>query len=108
MASTAGFLVVLLALAFLAESTTEYIFGPFLDATRIRYVALAVGMALTLAFKLNAFKVFFGLETDIPYVGEIVTGLIIGRGSNFLHDFYKTYIEGSATPVPSPPTPPSG
>lgn len=99
MQTAASFIGLLLALAFLVESTTEYIFGPFLDKTYIRYVALAVGVAVCVLFGIDALKEFFGLAANLPFVGSVATGLIIGRGASFLHDFYGQYIKPEAPPA---------
>lgn len=50
----------------------------------MRYSALILGVALSLAFHLN---LFVGLPITVsPTVAAIVTGVLMGRGSNYLHD----------------------
>jgi hypothetical protein len=33
-----------------------------------------------------------GLVVPIPWVGYIITGLLIGRGANFVHDFASRWL----------------
>ncbi|WP_300382969.1 hypothetical protein [Clostridium sp.] len=47
--------------------------------------ALVVSLLITLGTKLDLLSLL-GLETTIPYMGSILTGIIISRGSNFTHD----------------------
>jgi hypothetical protein len=68
-----------LALAFLAESLTEYLFAAPLSAARlpadvIRYVAVAVGVLLAWAYDLD------------------ITRDVLGRGASYVHDFYGSYL----------------
>lgn len=86
-------------LAFIGESTVEYLFGriervkPYLC-----YVALLVGVGLALAYQVDVLDAFFGKDASVPYVGEILTGCVIGRGASFLHDFATTYLKPAPTP----------
>lgn len=50
-----------------------------------RIGALAVSLVLAVTTKLDLLALL-GLETTIPYMGVILTGIIISRGSNFAHD----------------------
>lgn len=74
-------------LAMLVESTVEYLFShnvklqPYLN-----YVALAMGILACLVYKVDLLAIL-GLVSPMPYVGSIASGLIVGRGSNYLNDF---------------------
>ena len=88
---------VVLALAFLCESLTEYFFSDLiavlgLDNRCLRYIAAAVGVGLALIYGLDAIKDFMGISPRLPHLGEALTGLILGRGANFVHDFYGNYV----------------
>jgi hypothetical protein len=100
----AGRFLLAFALAFIAESMSEYLFAPWLDAAKarwpglkaaepMRYVALLVGLALALAYRLDVIYEAFGYVAIWPWVGVVITGLVIGRGSNYLHDFWETYLK---------------
>lgn len=51
-----------------------------------RYIgAIVVAIGLSLAFGWDLFKAA-GFEARIDFVGEIFTGIIIARGSNYVND----------------------
>jgi hypothetical protein len=88
-------------LAFLAETLTEYFARPFLKpetlpgnerqgrhvvpAWCLRYAAALVGVGLAIAWS--------------PWIGYVVTGLVIGRGSNYLNDLVDRWL----APLPRGP-----
>lgn len=85
----------ILILATLAESLVEYLIAPVADELgddkpwreiAMRYVAAAVGIALAILYQTDLLAML-GLASPWPWVGWVVTGLLIGRGSNFIHDF---------------------
>jgi hypothetical protein len=47
--------------------------------------ALIVGIALTVGTGLDLFALV-GVPIHIPYLGMILTGILISRGANFIHD----------------------
>jgi len=53
----------------------------------IKYVSAVLSIAICIAYKADILATL-GVLSPLPYVGEIITGLIVGRGSNFLNDFY--------------------
>lgn len=87
-----------LGLAFLTESMVEYIFGQavdhleFLEPFRwlLMYVALAVGVGLSFYYQLDLLAII-SEQAGTP-VGYALSGLVIGRGANYLHDFVSRYI----------------
>ena len=92
-----------LALAFITESMTEYIFAVWFDLAAkrwpvlveiapLRYVAMLVGVGLAFAYQLDLLYAAFGVVAGAPYVGILITGLAIGRGANWLHDFASRYL----------------
>lgn len=90
-------LVLILALAALAEGLVEYFLSPWLKllpamlaAEAPKYVAAAVGILLAVCYQADLLAVF-GYEAIDPRVGVLLTGILLGRGSNFIHDFVKTY-----------------
>lgn len=92
--------IILLAftLAFLSESLTEYLFSPiFENIVRWRpykfllvYVAAGVGLGFSIHYQIDFLAMIGGVQPD-P-VGMIASGLIIGRGSNFLHEFVSKFL----------------
>jgi archaellum biogenesis protein FlaJ (TadC family) len=96
-----GLLLAALLLAFMAEGTTEYLFATPLarivaDAewrtTATRYIALLVGVAVAFGYNLDIIAVIApGLVPVAPWVGVALTGIVIGRGSNYLNDFASRF-----------------
>ena len=89
-------LATLALLGFLCESMVQYIFAPIkkLDPY-LMYISLAVGVFLAAAFNINLMAaVVPGIPgTPLAYwTGVVLTGLIIGRGANFVHDLWETYV----------------
>ncbi|MBI2916588.1 MAG: hypothetical protein HYY01_01225 [Chloroflexi bacterium] len=85
----------ILALAFLSESITEYLFaGPLSGrglGRYLPYVAAGVGVVLCLAYRIDLLESALGLSPGWPPLGQALTGLVLGRGSSYLHDFYTTF-----------------
>lgn len=50
---------------------------------------LSLGVGIILAYETNSNSLtLMGVKTIDPLVGIIITGLVIGKGSNFAHDFF--------------------
>jgi len=54
----------------------------------IKYVSAVLGVGVCVAYNADMLAIL-GVVTPLPYVGAVITGLIVGRGSNFLNDFYS-------------------
>ncbi|KKW13383.1 MAG: hypothetical protein UY48_C0001G0004 [Candidatus Gottesmanbacteria bacterium GW2011_GWB1_49_7] len=86
-----------LALAFLTESMVEYLFGQIIDQVNLdklrwllTYVAAAVGVGLAFYYQLDLLAL---IGDSVPSsVGFLLSGLVIGRGANYLHGFVSTYL----------------
>jgi len=54
----------------------------------IKYVSAGLGIMVSVAYEVD---ILSSLEviSIYPFVGSIITGIIIGRGSNYLNDFWK-------------------
>ena len=87
-----------LALSFCAEGFVEYIWGLISDQiAKLRQfrwiskiISLGVGIGLSFHYALD----FFATLRDEPItaVGQVLTGLIIGRGASFVHQFISKYL----------------
>jgi len=95
--------LLVLALAFVAEAMTEYLFGWAFDlweaanpivarAEPLKYVAAAMGVGLAFAYRLDLIGWAFGVQPSPAWIGVLITGLAIGRGANFVHDFAERYL----------------
>jgi len=88
----------ILLMATLIEGTVEYFFGDIIALKGyLRYIALAFGVGMSFAYGLDILG-FFGLATPFPIVGYITSGIIIGRGSNYLNDLISSF-KGDVTPI---------
>lgn len=47
--------------------------------------AMVIGIVIALAAGIDVFE-FSGVPLRIPILGNILTGLLLSRGSNFIHD----------------------
>jgi hypothetical protein len=101
----------ILVLAALAEALVEYLFSPIIKGGAddedpippdrldcrdlvLRYTAAGVGVLLSITYQADLLR-FFQLTPPWPWVGWVITGLLIGRGSNFVHDFASRWLKPS-------------
>ena len=95
----------LLTLAFLVEALWETLKMTWqngkLQIDRIG--ALALGVGLSLVSGANLFGAL-GLSMGHPIIGQIFTGVLVSRGSNWLHDLLTTMgsVAQSKTPTDTP------
>lgn len=91
---------IIFLLAFLVESFVEYFFGiltqkiaklaPF--SWLLIYLSAGVGVGLAFWYQFDFISLsgdFLGETIAVSPVGMILTGLMIGRGSNYVHDIFK-------------------
>lgn len=121
LAVAAILITVCLMLAFLAVSLVDYVFGiPMDNIPKLKpykwllmYVALAVGIAFALYWQLDLVAIMANVMAQlsgasfswsVSVFGKVLTGFIIGRGSNYLYDFLQKFLKkpelpaGGATP----------
>jgi hypothetical protein len=58
----------------------------------LRYAAMLLGILLAAAYHADLLALVGLVSPWSPYVGYVVTGLVIGRGSNFLHDLADRWL----------------
>lgn len=79
-------LAVIFVLAVLVEAIMEYLGSPI--PSKIKpYVAAGAAVLICVAYNADL-PAALGLPS-VAYVGPVVTGLVIGRGSNYLNDILK-------------------
>lgn len=97
-----GAFVLIFGLSLLVEALVEAAFGKPLEwikaiepykPTILLYIAFAVGIAGAFTYQFDlmyylALFVKFPFAIGITAFGMVITGLAIGRGSNFIHAFY--------------------
>jgi hypothetical protein len=92
------------ALAFLIESLVEYLVGEPINHSPklipfkwlLMYVSACIGVGLSIFYKIDLIALIFQREATI--VGIVITGLAIGRGSNYLHQFVSKFFPGKPVP----------
>ena len=83
----------LLTLAFLAEYLFFRLFVNLnINKDYLRYVAAGTGIALAMVYEVDILEESLDISTDYPVMGQIFTGLVLGRGANFAHDFYSRFL----------------
>lgn len=108
--TTLGAITGILVLAALAEALVEYLFSPIIKAGKetdmepepaagldwrvlaFRYTSAGVGVCLCIIYETDLFQ-YFGLYPPWPWIGWVITGLLIGRGANFVHEFASTWLK---------------
>ena len=80
-------LLMLVVIAIIAESVWETLKMTWQDGkVKVdRVGALVVSMLIVFGTRLDMLSLL-GIETVIPFLGIILTGILISRGSNFIHD----------------------
>lgn len=97
-----GILAIVFLLAFLVESLVEFLFGqafahfPAIQpySWALMYVAAAVGVVMAFIYRLDLVYLLaqlLELKWEPNVVGFILTGLAIGRGSNYIHDLVTRF-----------------
>lgn len=88
-------------LAILIEGITEYfISDPNKKQPWLKYAAAGLGIIVSVAYKVDLLAAL-GVTSAVPLIGELLTGLVIGRGSNYLNEFIGK-VRGVSTKVEVP------
>jgi hypothetical protein len=64
----------------------------------LRYVSMLVGIALAFAYRADLL-LWFGFAAWHPAIGMALTGILIGRGSNYMHDLVDRYFQPTPKPL---------
>lgn len=52
-------------------------------------VSIVLGVLVAVVYNCDLFAMF-GLGSTVPYVGNVLTGILLSRGSNYASDLIKT------------------
>lgn len=81
-------------LATIIEGLITYLFGKSEDGAEerayLKYVSLVLGIGAAIAYQVDLLAMV-GLVSAVPFVGYIISGLVIGRGSNYLNDIISSF-----------------
>ena len=96
-----GLFAVLMFFGFIAtDGCVEYFLGKLFEKVKkltpfswvLMYVSLGVGLFLAYAFQIDGILLIFGITSPtMPWLGIALTGVVIGRGANFVADVWKKY-----------------
>ena len=81
--------------AVLVEATITYLNQFFVEGGFAWQMLMSIGFGilLALAYKLDLPE-YFDMKSGIPLVGQIVTGILISRGSNYVFDLIGRLASG--------------
>jgi hypothetical protein len=65
----------------------------------LELLSLACGLLLAFHSNINALDLL-NVKISNPIIGIGITGLVIGKGSNFAHDFFQSYGKNQKTLSP--------
>lgn len=77
-------------LAIVVEGIISYITLFFVDG-KIKWqviIAIILGMGVAVAYGVDLFALA-GLQSRVPYIGSLLTGILLSRGSNYIFDLMK-------------------
>ena len=84
-------------LATLVEGLVQYfVSDPEKKQPWLKFLSAFLGIGVCIAYRVDVLEAL-GLVSPYAYVGYTISGMVIGRGSNYLNDF----ITRVRTPVPS-------
>ena len=84
----------LITVCILVESMVTYINSFFVvDEPHYQMVlSLVFGIFIAVAYKIDLLKLA-DIESDMPYIGSILTGILISRGSNYIYDLMSKILQ---------------
>ncbi len=87
-----------ISFAVLTESIITYFkeFFMYGDFSYSMIFSIILGIVIAVAYKLDLPE-YLNLKSSIPYIGNILTGILISRGSNYIYDILKavTSVKGT-------------
>ena len=84
----------LITVCILVESMVTYI-NSFFVVGEPHYqmiLSLVFGIFIAVAYKIDLLKLA-DIESAMPYIGSILTGVLISRGSNYIYDLMSKILQ---------------
>lgn len=80
----------IILMAVVVEGIVTYVKEWFVNKTVAwqQIFAIVLGVLVTVGYNADLFALF-GLTASIPYLGCVLTGVLIARGSNYIFDLIK-------------------
>lgn len=87
-------------ISILIEALISYAKQLFVDRNLVwqQLVSLIIGIFVALSFSVDL-PAAFGMKSLIPCVGQVITGIIFSRGSNYVADLLRK-LQNSTEPDP--------
>jgi len=82
--------ITLILVAILVEGVVTYI-NTFFVKGKFQWqmlVGLTLGIAVSLIYRVDVFAML-NISTSIPFIGAVLTGILVSRGSNYIFDLVK-------------------
>lgn len=87
-------ILAIILFAILIEGTVEYIKLSFQKQMCAEIIgAFVFALLISIGYKLDFFEAWIGLEPIIPYLGNVLTALVMARGSNYMFDLIGKFTE---------------
>lgn len=84
----------ILFLATLIEGLVEYLFAKEGESRPwLKYVSLVLGIGAAIAYKVDI-PGMLGLVADYGVINWVVSGIVIGRGANYVNDIIGAFRKG--------------
>ena len=83
-------LITVLFFASVTKALVEYVSTIFENWKTFekRLCSIVIGQILAIGFKCDAFALL-GMTSNVPYLGVVVTGILIAGGSNVIYDAFN-------------------
>lgn len=101
MQTVVSVLVLAMLMGAVVERLVEWLVGMWISTKYLRYVAVVIAVPICLAYQLDILAAL-GAVSPWPYIGQILTGLLLAGGSNYIHDFYVRFAFKGSDPAPPP------
>ena len=84
----------IMPLAIIVEATITYINQFFVSGEFCweMFLSIIFGIVISIAYEIDIPK-YLNLNSRIPYLSNILTGIIISRGSNYIYDLITKIIQ---------------
>lgn len=84
----------IMPLAIIIEATITYINQFFVNGEFCpeMFLSIILGVLISIAYEIDIPK-YLNLHSRIPYLSNILTGILISRGSNYIYDLMTKIIQ---------------
>lgn len=87
----------LIVLSIIIEGITTYVRTWIVDkhVQWQQIMTCILGLVIAIAYELDLIALF-GYESMLPYLGNVLTGILLSRGSNYIFDLIKKLLNANA------------